>query len=901
MDYDYEKVKKHLAYFEGKIWFQQNYTIYEPDWSKQEKPNVKCQEYWEPSRIVDYLQQHHRNEWHGYKHAYAADYITTVVTEPDANGKNRCRKNLVTNARELVLDVDFKDIDSQYDRTSPKDRDECTAGAMKFIATVLPEPTFTVFSGGGLQIHFLFSEDVSRERYEREYRRLTDYLNDEWGKRNPSSKRLCDSTSNANHIFRLAGTVNFKLKDHPVLVEFIQESGKRYSLSDIMKNVKDLFDKVENTSCTTLKDKQRAKKIISHCVSHCGHDRSALAYGIISRLHLDYPTASEETLFQLLKQDQNFMTEAYGHYEKHGMSEADHLLRRDIRKKISERIEDIQPPIPSMPLPDCETDISIFDNARKQFPFTLSGVQKENADELLKGFTYSEGRGESVIWDVPCGVGKSTSAKIFIASTLKQQVIWYVSPTIDTTRQAVRDFQGMGVDAIPFHGWKTGICEHCKDWQDCHNQCGKYPDCTRCGGNWKYGGASFPSTSFVLCMTTQGYKTNSNGLPAPHLCMIDEAVGCTQTLTIVDDGALSAYDSKTTEIREWMGKMSLRLMSGDTVRLENVRFPSHLCKQAYQDIKSGNQYAAVAEKYLECFGFFRHSSFVWGQKEGNKMTFMTGSVERQTEAMTWILDGSAKFSDVKWLGFTSYNFGQTTYPNLTVHCLDSLPTKSALAHKGKLHDDLMKSIENIPIGKTIGVFTDIGKDGDKLEQDILEALKMRQPCEVICRKRGQHIGTNDMRDCNVLILAMGLFTDITDYALGGSIITGKSILNGQIYSQAKNGKKPNMGKFGFASHAMNQRLCRQIGNEAYQAIMRGIVRADSSAECTVILPMNHPTIIAELKTMLPEATIFISDIERLYHSGYSAQEIALMTNGKKKDIENFIARRIKGDQTNGNQ
>jgi hypothetical protein len=62
-------------------------------------------------------------------------------------------------------------------------------------------------------------------------------------------------------------------------------------------------------------------------------------------------------------------------------------------------------------------------------------------------------------------------------------------------------------------------------------------------------------------MTTQGYKTNALELPAPRLCMIDEAVGCTQTLTIMDDGALSAYDSKTTEIKEWMEAMSLRLVS----------------------------------------------------------------------------------------------------------------------------------------------------------------------------------------------------------------------------------------------------------------------------------------------------------------------------------------------------
>ena len=53
--------------------------------------------------------------------------------------------------------------------------------------------------------------------------------------------------------------------------------------------------------------------------------------------------------------------------------------------------------------------------------------------------------------------------------------------------------------------------------------------------------------------------------------------------------------------------------------------------------------------------------------------------------------------------------------------------------------------------------------------------------------------------------------------------------------------------------------------------------------------------------MLPEAAFITSDIERLYQNGFTAQEIADMTNVTKKIVENYIARRIKGDEANGNQ
>ena len=85
---------------------------------------------------------------------------------------------------------------------------------------------------------------------------------------------------------------------------------------------------------------------------------------------------------------------------------------------------------------------------------------------------------------------------------------------------------------------------------------------------------------------------------------------------------------------------------------------------------------------------------------------------------------------------------------------------------------------------------------------------------------------------------------------------------------------------------------KSLERDLYQAILRGCIRDDSSAEYKVIALVSIPQLINLLKMDLPDAIINFVDNEilNLYFQGYSETKISQMTGIPRGTVRDQISK-----------
>ncbi len=124
---------------------------------------------------------------------------------------------------------------------------------------------------------------------------------------------------------------------------------------------------------------------------------------------------------------------------------------------------------------------------------------------------------------------------------------------------------------------------------------------------------------------------------------------------------------------------------------------------------------------------------------------------------------------------------------------------------------------------------------------------------LVSMSRGEHIGSNKGREGDANVVAMSLFTRLSDYVLRAAIAYDKNIDADAIWTHDKKGPRWSRAG-GFADKRIQYAFVRQVVSDLYQTIMRGRIRSDAKAEYQVICLLTGYDCISVLEKLLPEAT-----------------------------------------------
>ena len=191
------------------------------------------------------------------------------------------------------------------------------------------------------------------------------------------------------------------------------------------------------------------------------------------------------------------------------------------------------------------------------------------------------------------------------------------------------------------------------------------------------------------------------------------------------------------------------------------------------------------------------------------------------------------------------------------------------------------------------------QDNQNLYGNISRLLRLvhQKGCSLITLPRGEHIGSNSGREADISIIAMSLFSRISSYVLRTAIVLDEEIEKDRIWNirttQGKTTVIPRFSRDGsFFDKKINAEYLKSLERDLYQAILRGCIRDDSSAEYKVIALVSIPQLINLLKMDLPDAIINFVDNEvlNLYFQGYSETEISQMTGVPRGTVRDQISK-----------
>lgn len=285
-------------------------------------------------------------------------------------------------------------------------------------------------------------------------------------------------------------------------------------------------------------------------------------------------------------------------------------------------------------------------------------------------------------------------------------------------------------------------------------------------------------------------------------------------------------------------------------------------------------------------------------RNGDEYCFMCGELNIDTDIPTIILDGSARNQIVKWNGFSIFECSElkTEYPNTHIFCIPCNPTQSKLSNK-EIFSEITKWAElNVKEAERVLIFSNkdlSNKARIVANLDDLRNILAERNCIIKDLPRGKHIGSNEGIKCSSSLIAMSLFSTVTDYVLRASIYHNRELSEAEIYNKYGETYSPRFKVNGdFISEEVNEIYHRTLERDLYQAILRGCIRSDSSAEYKAIALVASPIVVQTLQEDMPKATITMigMDVPNLYFEGYSEAEIADKLNISKQLVHYTIQR-----------
>ena len=556
---------------------------------------------------------------------------------------------------------------------------------------------------------------------------------------------------------------------------------------------------------------------------------------------------------------------------------------------VAEQAEEVAAFEPIMPI--TPIDYSKLPPIPQEYKNLLEGFRKSvgcigtpEKDKTHQALLFAV-QGQSIL-SIPCGLEKSVGASVFAAYRFKTHPVWLVHNSHKAVKDTLKRLSVLGVpesDIGYIAGFGDKVCTNQKVIQavtdkrlsakNIYN-----PKTTPCKACADAGKCPFAKYHFhfereikkpILVMTHrmflikfQPWKLTAimeYGVNPETVVIFDEQVtrwetgtytrsdiesalnlaglrsgACAATLAAIDAACLASgemFDSKKTVSgvgviaqSEGVDNRGLALKSLSAHKLTD---DEHL-----KDVDIVTLLCTRAKRYV-----IRH---------GDKFSILADRQQWDMPPKCVMLDGSARYTQVVWDGFTMYDGGTATTKGLHINIVKGNATKSSLT--GERGDDFRAYYESIIADKKPSkVVYAVNKD-DK-------TFVAPNPTDLLARRGTDTRGSNDFLTADCMIVVMALFTDATDYALRAALATGGQIEVGAVWKKTPLGIVPNLDKKGFTDKRMQLAFVRQAVDECYQAIMRIGVRRYDGGKYHVVCRLPNALCVAELKGRLPGVTI----------------------------------------------
>jgi len=258
---------------------------------------------------------------------------------------------------------------------------------------------------------------------------------------------------------------------------------------------------------------------------------------------------------------------------------------------------------------------------------------------------------------------------------------------------------------------------------------------------------------------------------------------------------------------------------------------------------------------------------------------MRGSSVVSTTTPTAILNASTFCSPILWQGFTVYSIPaiKPSYSTATILSRLEQPTQSAMA--SSKHNDFDKLVLSHCNGQPVGWIENANLQMKRIGHNV-KALKSKLNVTASLSV-GRARGSNDLKDCNHVVMNASLFTDMPIYVLTAAIVTQKRINANRIWKQGMLFQSPRFSQQGFSDPDIQSVYCSKIADTIYQLAMRGIIRSNEQAPYLFFTRIPN-TGVAFLLTnvLMPDIKLEhdFSDIEADFIAGKQIADIARSAN-----------------------
>lgn len=503
------------------------------------------------------------------------------------------------------------------------------------------------------------------------------------------------------------------------------------------------------------------------------------------------------------------------------------------------------------------------------------------------------GGSRNAILQARCGEGKSVALTAYAATYARpNRPVWIVKPTLEACRRQREDLRLLGVDCGLLAGFDESQCTRGQsraNWQVLYSRrespCPSCPDGAECDfaatldPNRRAGGMR--QSVVVLTHARLLDLWEAGELPARALIVIDEDLTRWQDFelsaedeqrllqafsTPVDSPLRSVWQNDLLPVlQRHLQDVRSRVADG-SCRADGMVLDESVVSSARRHLAQkreagllGNSQSEIARSYLR---FFSRAGQRYVMEEGGTLHWRRDRVLLDLPNTFIILSASAALSEAEWPGFTIHvlDLGRE-FGNVTLHPIPLNPTRRRLAESFSLMEAAVRD-EVFEWQATSKCLIATNKESGIPDlQELMDALHTQG--RLVHLTRGRILGSNEARECSVLVLAMGVFTRVSDYVLAAAVAEGREFEAKDIWNLDGKHRSPRMTRTGFADPLIDAAFRRRYADELYQTIMRGCARKGDMEPCDVFAVISGWWLLYELDRLMPGLRVADTRSERM--------------------------------------
>jgi hypothetical protein len=478
-----------------------------------------------------------------------------------------------------------------------------------------------------------------------------------------------------------------------------------------------------------------------------------------------------------------------------------------------------------------------------------------------------------IILDVPCGLHKSTSLTCWAGEYADPQNRFViVKPTLADCETQKEQLEKMGARSVGvLAGFTEERCKKgfkAKEWPRMYSAtispCRECSFVTECLFGRTLTALDGEMAKDIVVVTHRRYITlnQAHQIPAEATVVVDEALAASEGLS------LDEKDWDTLEKLVPGGVAAHRnavesMVADRGCHVDSHRLGSTTSRGITKLIQEQPLTASMGDSQVQLLA--RYSTFFKG--ESKRYVIANGTSHDWIKSIHYNdlpnrvvqLDGSARFSQTEWTGFSIVRLREhqcINFSNLVLHAHFANPTKRRMEADWEEYESRIVTFLSDQSNHSVFIAhnKEMGELAEKVDK-LTSWIGDNVNGEHVRLSRGRIVGSNEASHCDVAVIVSSIFTSVSDYVLRCALSEGNEVRSGRIWKLSDDGTyHPDM-YHGFNDPGIDLAFRRQYVNELYQTMMRIRLRRYDQEPYHVFAFISDYWLIEELNRIMCSYTI----------------------------------------------